>query len=98
MGGSANLWKTSVRHVRSSNASERQRRAHEQKINATALLTLSFKRSGTPHKRPAASTLYSDKGGRYISYYRIHHRKNPDRVCDQGATGMAHLQASRRTE
>jgi hypothetical protein len=44
------------------NARERQRRAHEQKINAAALLTLPFKRSGPIHKRPAAPTLYSHKG------------------------------------
>jgi hypothetical protein len=45
------------RQTETANARERQRRAHKQKINALALVSLPFKRSGTTHKRPAAPTL-----------------------------------------
>ena len=103
------------------NAREWQCHEHEQKRNATALLSLPFKRSGTTHKRSTAPTLYSNEGRRCFSMsvvprviprsrwrdghstgmrisafplrwanqHRIHHRENPDRECDQGATGMS---------
>src|SRR5262245_15614606 len=43
------------------NAHELQRRAHEQKINATTTLALLFKRSSAIHKQPSTPTLYSNE-------------------------------------